>query len=63
MAGFLSHDSQPVDAEVTILFRSPEEAYVSPSASFRLDACISKAQIPVSNPEPIRLQGVGTTTL
>ena len=63
MAGFFSHDSQPVDAEVTILFRSPEEVSASPSVSSRLDTCISQAQIAVPTLDPIRLRGVGTTTL
>ena len=64
MAGFLGLDSQPVDAEVTILLRTPEEAIVAPpSASCRLDAYINQAQVVVPTPDPIRLRGVGTTTL
>ena len=63
MAGVFGYEPQPVDAEVTILFRSPEGAPVSPSASSRLDTCISRAQICVPTPDPIRLRGVGATTL
>lgn len=60
-----SYDLQPepVDAEVTILFRGPLEPSVSPSKSSRLDGYISKAQEVQFVPEPIRLKGVGTTTL
>ncbi len=63
MASIFGHDSQPVDAEVTILFRSPEEVPVSPSASCRLDTCISQAQVVLPTLDPIRLRGVGATTL
>lgn len=70
MAGVLvgrnSHDLQPVDAEVTILFSSSLEPRIPPvqvESSRRLNACINQAGMVQPVPDPIRLRGVGTTTL
>lgn len=57
-------DLQPVDAEVTILFRDSQATPpIPPSESCRLDSYIRQAQIPQPVLDPIRLRGVGSTTL
>ncbi len=56
---------QPVDAEVTVLLRVPEEPAALPTGhgSNRLDAYIQQAQTLQPVPEPIQLRGVGRATL
>ena len=57
-------DLLPVDAEVTILLRNPQEPAPSPpEKNHRLNAYILQAQSPQVVPDPIQLRGVGSTTL
>lgn len=69
MAGILRHvesydfQRQPVDAEITILLRSSMEPAISPAQSCRLNEYITQARTEPHVPDPIRLRGVGMTTL
>lgn len=56
-------DLQPVDVDVTVLPRSPQEPSTVPSESHRLDLYIEQAQTTQPVPDPIQLRGVGGATL
>lgn len=54
---------QPVDADVTVVLRSPQEPPIPPAETHRLDALVELAQTAQPVPDPIQLRGVGSTTL
>lgn len=60
---FFGQDSQPVDAEVTILSGRALEVPTDSTEACRFDAYINEALATPHIPDPIRIRGIGSTTL
>ncbi len=56
------HNPEPVEADVRILSYTREESTPVEKLS-RFDECIIEAQVPLVVPDPIKVRGIGSTTL